>query len=153
MKRFTILLALICLLTPNTASAQMANGIESGGGADLILYSLSLTGVGLVAMGLSAAVSTTVGVTAVKQVKQHKKRAMIFIKENATTLAQDVSLGGGRALTDLANIAGVEPGDHKAFARMARKRRGALVPLFSNVSNHEVCVERLFAMALEVQAS
>jgi hypothetical protein len=98
---------------------------------------------------------STVGATTVAVVDSRKRRGAVsmFLKDNATTLAHNMSLGGGQTLTDLAQLAGVDSTHDKAFAKLVRKRRGTLLPLLSSPSGQMKCARLLIEMAMEVQTA
>lgn len=52
-----------------------------------------------------------------------------FIRQNAVALQQDLTVGGGDSVRDLAAAFQVEQGDYDKFARMVHDRRDDLVPL------------------------
>ncbi len=53
----------------------------------------------------------------------------LHIQENAVALQQDVSTGGGDALTDLGRLYDLGPGEIAMFSRRARSRRAIILPL------------------------
>lgn len=154
MKRLAILLALMCLFIPNFAHAQVFGSSEY----DDHLISTTIVYVsayyGGMALLITAPIST-MGATTVAVVDAQKRRRAVtmFLKDNATMLAHNMSMGGGQALTDLAKLSGVDSVHDKAFAKLARKRRRALVPLLSSPSGQMQCARLLINMAVEVQAS
>lgn len=52
-----------------------------------------------------------------------------YMRHNATALQQDLNVGGGQTVKDLAQIFMVEPAQEQAFGQMLRQHRASLVDL------------------------
>ena len=55
-------------------------------------------------------------------------QAQVYMDANAVALSQEITMGGGQTVTDLAGMAGIEPEDRAAFAKVLRAQHAALVP-------------------------
>lgn len=59
------------------------------------------------------------------------EHAALYLEHNATALEQEIALGGGESVGDLAKMAGIAPKDEAAFAKLLRSQRRALTPLLT----------------------
>lgn len=61
-----------------------------------------------------------------------------YMRQNATALQQDINMGGGQAVADLAQMFQVDAAQHQAFGKMLRQHRGELLGLTNtDALNHE----------------
>lgn len=155
MKRFTIMLMLMLLCSPITAFAQHEEGeVDVGIDMSSTLLDASLImlveGVVLTVVvgGVTTAGSTSLGITIAQAHNMYN--ATRFVDKNAPALAQGITLGGGDVLTDFSRLAGVDVDNVKAFNKLTRKHRKALIPLLKDSSTHEECVIYLFGLAQEL---
>lgn len=64
-------------------------------------------------------------------------QAQVYMDANAVALSQEITMGGGQTVTDLAGMAGIEPEDRAAFAKVLRAQHAALVPLLEDEVTRE----------------
>ncbi|MEC9440958.1 MAG: DUF3015 family protein [Myxococcota bacterium] len=96
------------------------------------LFTTTTTGVVLTAVdGVSSTTSSTTD--AIFDCDQ----AQVYMDANAVALSQEITMGGGQTVTDLAGMAGIEPGDRAAFAKMLRTQHASLVPLLEDEVSRE----------------
>lgn len=80
----------------------------------------------------TSGLTTTVGgiILTVVLVNSGKKKALKwYIRDNAVALKQDVTMGGGATVADVAHLFGAPPEHLETFARALRSRRQQLVAL------------------------
>ncbi len=63
-----------------------------------------------------------------------RRRVLNYIQRNKAAVGQDVMLGGGEALADIASLLGVPEDDRADFAAAARDARAAMRPLLMDES-------------------
>lgn len=106
-------------------AAAPASAQASGGGLFAFLAVAPYTSAGIGVTTLGGAITGVV--LTVNSADDESKASYIF--DNATALKQDLTLGHGAAVRDLAEVFQVEPSDYGAFADMVHERRDKLVPL------------------------
>jgi hypothetical protein len=114
-ERVVRIMAAVVMSGPVAASAQDVPLDEEGERVMSTIISGGITG-GLtcVSLAIGALDADLVG-------------AALYVDENAGALAQDISVGGGASLREVATLYGLEVGDHAAFGRRVRSERRALL--------------------------
>ncbi|MEM1347771.1 MAG: DUF3015 family protein [Myxococcota bacterium] len=56
-----------------------------------------------------------------------------YLEHNSVALAHDITMGGGETLEDLAQLCGLHPTKHAAFASLVRRHRKELVRIMNGV--------------------
>lgn len=150
MKRLLpMLFACLCLFHSSVASAQLGSG-NTDDDFDTVISLLLTSYYGGIALliGLPLSLSGASTIYGVRKLNKRKaQQAERYIKENSVALASDVTLGGGRALTNLGRLADVPPAQSKAFYKLVRMHRRALVPLLQDDAKRAQCVAYLFGLA------
>jgi hypothetical protein len=129
MRTINTINALVCsiaLLAPSLATAQEAVNNQNTG-----LFGLPITTNVLFGLGLTTTTLLPISITsdvfdAVLANTDH------YIRENAVALQQDLQVGGGRTVDDLAQMFEVPPHRRAAFALGVRHRSAQLIPLTFN---------------------
>jgi hypothetical protein len=121
----------LSLAVPSTAFAQEdSNPVQDA--ADTAARGVLTTTIILIAAPLTSilgGVSSTLGLTGsiFGQVDQ-------YIRDNAVALQQDLQVGGGDTVNDLAQMFSIPPEHHAMFGQILRQHRAQLVPLTANLN-------------------
>lgn len=126
MRTVNALVFSLALCVPTLATAQEAVRDDNTG-----LFGLPITTNVLFGLGLTTTTLLPISITsdvfnAVLANTDH------YIRENAVALQQDLQVGGGRTIDDLAQMFDIPPQRRAAFARGLRQRHAQLIPLTFN---------------------
>lgn len=153
-KLLTSLLITTLMFAPTASFAQD----EDGSPSDPILTTIEGIGVTItygVIMGMmlgvaiGAGVSTTVGVPILLTINQNEVSILqSYIGDHEHQLAQDIALGGGETVNDLAQLFGVPQDKRAQFAKALRRERRALM-LAQDPSRDQV--ERFGLLVLQIK--
>ena len=114
-KRAAAMAAVVVVSVPVAAGAQDVPLDEEGERLmSTIIWGGITGGVTCVSLAIGALDADLVG-------------AALYVDENAGALAQDISVGGGESLREVAVLYGLEVADHAAFGRRVRSKRRALI--------------------------
>lgn len=124
--RYILCSLLALMLVPSSAFAQ---DIDWGQIVGLnLLTSTSTTSV----MGMSVVSPITSTTSSMTETlfgsADHTDR---YLEHNAVALAQDITMGGGQTIEDLAQLCGLEAEKHQAFAALVRRHRKELVQIMN----------------------
>ncbi|MGM0556555.1 MAG: DUF3015 family protein [Myxococcota bacterium] len=114
-------LAFVVATTTN-AAAQSSTSDEEAAAAGLLLT----TTIGGITTTIGGVVLTVV---LVSKDDDNKEAMKLYIQNNGIAMQQDLTMGGGETVDDLAEAFGVSESKHEAFGRALRERREALVDL------------------------
>ena len=153
-KLLTSLLITTLALTPVASFAQDDAGTEHDpvmttieGIGVTITYGI-IMGV-LLGVAIGAGVSTTVGVPILLTINQNEVSFLqSYIGDHEHQLAQDIALGGGETVNDLAQMFGVPQDKRAPFAKALRRERRALM-LAQDPSREQV--ERFGLIVLKIK--
>lgn len=116
----TCAMASMMLLAAPPVSAQ-----NNGGGGGALGLGTTTTTLGAITL-VGGGIALTIVLASNSGSSSSKKE---FIRQNAQALQQDLTVGGGESVQDLAAAFQVEQQDYDTFARMLHERRNELVPL------------------------
>lgn len=119
----TLTLSLVFVMaTANDAAAQTTSDDEAAAAG--LLLTTTIGGVTTTAGGI------VLTVVLVNNKDDDNKEAMkVYIENNSVALQQDITMGGGDTIDDLAESFGVPASEHAAFGRAMRSRRDVLMDL------------------------
>ncbi len=80
----------------------------------------------------STSLQTTRDVPPPSKRRRTRRRVLAYIQRNSAAVGQDLVLGGGSSLTDIASILGVPEDDRADFAAAARDARDTMRPLLTD---------------------
>jgi hypothetical protein len=110
------------MATANDAAAQTTSDEEAAGAA-LVLT----TTIGGITTTIGGIVLTVVLVS--KDDDDNKEAMKVYIENNGLAMQQDITMGAGGTVDDLAEAFGVPESEHTAFGRALRARQADLVDL------------------------
>jgi len=119
----TCAMAAVLMLAAVPVSAQ--DNTNDGDGDGVVGLGLTTTTLGATTL-LGGGIALTIVLASNGGDSSSKKE---FIRQNAHALQQDLTVGGGESVRDLAAAFQVEKQDYDTFAEMLRERRNELVPL------------------------
>ena len=111
--------SLLLLAAPNAMA-------QNGGGGGAFGASVTTTTTGVATTLIGGGIALTVILVSNSSDSSSKEK---YIRQNAVALKQDLTVGAGETVQDLAATFQVEDEDRETFARMLRERRDTLVPL------------------------
>ncbi|MBI3183547.1 MAG: DUF3015 family protein [Myxococcales bacterium] len=118
--------SLLAALAPHRASAQTTT--EAAGSWLILSSSSSTTTAGVAATGF-AVYYLVIKKDGGEQKARAEKAAEVYLRHNSLQLAQDINLGSGPAISELASAFNVAPAHRKDFARVVRENRKELLEL------------------------
>lgn len=118
----TVLLAL-------GASPALAQDTTDDTTSDGGLFGASSSTSTTTALGVSVTVGPFITTTLVAGGAAKTSALEQYIRHNSAALAQDIQVGGGQTVNDLANLFHIAPSQRHAFGAMLRAQRHAIVPL------------------------
>lgn len=90
------------------------------------------------ALGVSVTVGPFITTTLVAGGAVKTSELEQYIRHNSAALAQDIQVGGGETVNDLANLFHIAPAQRHAFGTLLRAQRAAIVPLTNPAKlNHD----------------
>lgn len=124
------LLAALILLAIGASPALAQDDIDddtttSDGG----LFGASSSTSTTTALGVSVTVGPFITTTLVAGGAVKSSALEQYIRHNSAALAQDIQVGGGDTVNDLANLFHIAPAQRHAFGALLRAQRAGIVPL------------------------